>query len=116
MTNPIMKSTLSEKPALMPETPPSPATLEGSLHPGHANTDGAKPRHSALSSDRNLTIKQSELSSATTQETSDIKQQLLHDLLRSSVVIAPNDAVDVDQREFCAVDKIWHYAAGILYT
>jgi hypothetical protein len=55
-TNPIMKSTLSEKAALIPETPPSPATLEGSLHPGHANSDGAKLRDSALSSDRNLTI------------------------------------------------------------
>jgi hypothetical protein len=55
-TNPIMNKTLTEKPALMPETPPSPTTFEGSLHPGHANSDGTNPRNSALRSDRNLTI------------------------------------------------------------
>jgi hypothetical protein len=56
-TNPIMNRTLIEKPALMPGTPPSPATLEGSLHPGHANNDGAKPRKRALTTDRSLTMK-----------------------------------------------------------
>lgn len=36
----IMKRTLQEKPALMPDTPESPATLEGSLHPSQAIKDG----------------------------------------------------------------------------
>ena len=37
-----IKRTLHEKPALMPLTPEAPATLEGSLHPGHAIREEAK--------------------------------------------------------------------------
>jgi hypothetical protein len=36
----IMKRTLQEKLALIPATPESPATLEGSLHPSQAINDG----------------------------------------------------------------------------
>ena len=36
----IMKRTLQEKLALIPATPESPATLEGSLHPSQAISDG----------------------------------------------------------------------------
>jgi hypothetical protein len=36
-----MKRTLQEKPALMPLTPDAPATFDGSLHPGHAISEGA---------------------------------------------------------------------------
>ncbi len=36
----IMKRTLHEKLALIPATPASPATLEGSLHPSQAISDG----------------------------------------------------------------------------
>ena len=36
-----MKTTLAEKPKLIPSTPPLPATLEGSLQPSQAMTAGA---------------------------------------------------------------------------
>lgn len=37
---PSMKTTLQEKLALIPPTPESPATLDGSLHPSQATSDG----------------------------------------------------------------------------
>jgi len=37
---PSIKTTLQEKLALIPPTPEPPATLDGSLHPSHARTDG----------------------------------------------------------------------------
>jgi len=39
-TTASIKTTLQEKLALIPPTPESPATLDGSLHPSHASTDG----------------------------------------------------------------------------
>ena len=40
---PSMKTTLHEKLALIPATPESPATLDGSLHPSQAINDGRFP-------------------------------------------------------------------------
>ena len=40
---PSMKTTLHEKLALIPATPESPATLDGSLHPSQAISDGRLP-------------------------------------------------------------------------
>jgi hypothetical protein len=37
---PSMKTTLQEKLALIPPTPESPITLDGSLHPSQAKSDG----------------------------------------------------------------------------
>jgi hypothetical protein len=39
---PIIKITLHEKPAPIPVTPEEPATLDGSLHPSQAKSDGTK--------------------------------------------------------------------------
>jgi hypothetical protein len=37
-----MKRTLQENPALMPPTSDAPATFDGSLHPGHAISEGTR--------------------------------------------------------------------------
>jgi hypothetical protein len=46
-----IKRTLHENPALIPLTPD--AAFDGSLHPGHAISEGAKFIHSRLSNDTN---------------------------------------------------------------
>jgi hypothetical protein len=51
-----IKRTLHEKPALIPLTPEAPATLEGSLHPGHAMREEAKFIQKRLSNVTNRSI------------------------------------------------------------
>jgi len=53
---PSMKTTLQEKLALIPPTPASPATFEGSLHPSQAKTDGAWLISNAPSTERNRSM------------------------------------------------------------
>jgi hypothetical protein len=55
-TMPIMKITLHEKLALIPATPESPATLDGSLHPSQASSDGILLINSAARSDKNRSM------------------------------------------------------------
>jgi hypothetical protein len=52
-----MKRTLHENPALIPLTPDGPATLDGSLHPGHAKSEGAKFNHRRLSNETSRTMR-----------------------------------------------------------
>jgi hypothetical protein len=51
-----MKRTLHENPALIPFTPDAPATFDGSLHPGHAISEGAKVIHRRLSNETSRSI------------------------------------------------------------
>jgi hypothetical protein len=51
-----MKRTLHENPALMPLTPDAPATFDGSLHPGHAISEGAIFNHTRPSNEASRSI------------------------------------------------------------
>lgn len=53
---PIMKITLQEKLALIPTTPESPATVDGSLHPSQAISDGRALVSNALSRDKHRSM------------------------------------------------------------
>src|ERR1700730_17765302 len=55
-TMPIMKITLHEKLALIPAAPESPATLDGSLHPSQASSDGILIISSPARSDKNRSM------------------------------------------------------------
>jgi hypothetical protein len=62
-----MKTTLAEKPKLIPSTPPLPATLEGSLQPSQAITAGAFANTAPINVARNSRIPENVLFRAVVQ-------------------------------------------------